>query len=310
MVLTARDGTLSATASRRLDPRTVDLTFESAPVPIALSVGTETQTAPFTRRVIQGSTVGVIAPTSETTGGKTYAFASWSDGGAADHTFVAPDSPTTYRATYTEAACPAPTGLVGAWGFDETSGTTVDRRVRPRQRRHDQRRHPDDRAGATASALTFDGVNDLVTVADSASLDLTNRATLEAWVNPTASFDWRTILLKEQTGHLVYALYANNDANRPSGHVYAGGDLYTNGSSALPVDTWAHVAMTWDGTTQRLYVNGAQVGTRAVAGTMPEQHGRAAVRRQQCLGRVVQRPDRRGPDLRPCAERGRGRAPT
>ena len=31
--------------------------------------------------------------------------------------------------------------------------------------------------------------------------------------------------------------------------------------------------MTWDGTTQRLFVNGTQVGTRAVAGTLPNSTG-------------------------------------
>ena len=42
------------------------------------------------------------------------------------------------------------------------------------------------RAGKYGGALTFDGVNDLVTVADAASLDLTTGMTLEAWVRPTA----------------------------------------------------------------------------------------------------------------------------
>ena len=96
-----------------------------------------------------------------------------------------------------------------------------DRRLGPRQHRHDQRRRRATPSGRFGVALTFDGVNDLVTVADSASLDLTNRATLEAWVNPAALGDWRTILLKEQPGHLVYALYANNDvepAQRPRVH--------------------------------------------------------------------------------------------
>ena len=31
--------------------------------------------------------------------------------------------------------------------------------------------------------------------------------------------------------------------------------------------------MTWDGTTQRLFVNGTQVGTRALAGTLPNSTG-------------------------------------
>ena len=69
-------------------------------------------------------------------------------------------------------------------------------------------RHADD-GGHFGSALTFDGVNDLVTVPDATSLDLTNRATLEAWVYPIAlGGNWRTALLKEQAGQLVYALYA------------------------------------------------------------------------------------------------------
>ena len=64
-------------------------------------------------------------------------------------------------------------------------------------------------AGKYGNALTFDGVNDLVTVADANSLDLTTGMTLEAWVRPTAlGNDWRTAILKEQPGDLSYALYA------------------------------------------------------------------------------------------------------
>ena len=70
-------------------------------------------------------------------------------------------------------------------GASTRAGTARHRRVRPRQQRDDHRRDTDDR-GRFGSALTFDGVNDLVTVPDSASLDLTNRATLEAWVYPSA----------------------------------------------------------------------------------------------------------------------------
>ena len=41
-------------------------------------------------------------------------------------------------------------------------------------------------AGRNGGALTFDGINDKVTIADHASLDLTTGMTLEAWVRPTA----------------------------------------------------------------------------------------------------------------------------
>ena len=271
--LTATAGGLSTTVTRRLDPKTVDLTFETQPVGLNLSVASEQQTAPFTRTVIQGSSVSLIAPPTQPLGGKTYEFSSWSDGGAVTHSVTAGATPATFRANYTEAVCQPVAGLVGGWGFDETTGTlandssgrgntgTISGATRTT-------------AGKIGSALTFDGVNDWVTVADSASLDLTARATLEAWVFPTAlGGAWRTALLKEQPGQLVYALYANNDIARPSGHLFTSGDLFSNGTAALPLNAWSHLAMTWDGTTQRLFVNGGQVATRAVTGTLPNSAG-------------------------------------
>ena len=127
--LTATSGGLSSTVTRRLDPKTVDLTFETQPAGLNLSVGSEEQAAPFTRTAIQGSTVSLIAPPSQPFGGKTYEFASWSDGGAAAHTVTAGTTPATYRANYTEAVCQPVAGLVGGWGFDEP---TARRRTTPR----------------------------------------------------------------------------------------------------------------------------------------------------------------------------------
>ena len=235
--------------------------------------------------------MSLIAPTPQTLGGRGYDFASWSDGGAAAHTISAPTTPATYRATYAEASCPTATSLVGAWGFDEASGGSVTDAS--------GRGNAGTIAGATrtasgrfGSALTFDGVNDWVTVPDSASLDLTNRATLEAWVHPTAlGSAWRTAVLKEQTGQLVYALYANNDAGRPTGHLFTSSDLFTNGTAALPLNAWSHLAMTWDGATQRLFVNSVQVGSRTVGGalvnsTAPLRFGGNGVWAEWFAGRI------------------------
>jgi hypothetical protein len=183
-------------------------------------------------------------------------------------------SPKTVGVTLTVNPAPPPgTAPVGAWGFDETSGTgvtdgsgrgnhgTISGAVRTT-------------SGKFGSALTFDGVNDWVTVPDSASLDPSTRATLEAWLFPTAlGGSWRTAVLKEQPGQLVYALYANNDLARPSGHLFTTGDLFSNGTAQLPLNAWSHLAMSWDGTTQRLYVNGTQVASRAVGGTLVNSMG-------------------------------------
>ena len=58
-------------------------------------------------------------------------------------------------------------------------------------------------AGRFGGALSFNGANDWVTVPDANSLDLTTAMTLEAWVNPTATGNWRTVLIKEGTGGAV-----------------------------------------------------------------------------------------------------------
>jgi hypothetical protein len=107
-----------------------------------------------------------------------------------------------------------------------------------------------------------------VTVNDAASLDLTDGMTLEAWVRPSSNgiTAWRTVVLKEQSGQLIYALYSNTDTNRPSGHVYVGGDRDVRGTSQVAANTWTHLATTYDGSRLRLYVNGTLVNTRAQTG--------------------------------------------
>ena len=99
--LTATSQGQSATTNVVLQPKTVSLTFQSAPAGLQLVVGATAGTAPFSRTVIQGSSNSVSAPSPQTVGGTTYTFGSWSDGGAASHTITAGTSNATYTATYT-----------------------------------------------------------------------------------------------------------------------------------------------------------------------------------------------------------------
>jgi len=91
------------TVTRRidLDPRTVELTFKTTPQGLPLVVGATAGPAPVTRTVMVGSVNSLSAPATATlSGGGTANFSHWSDGGARNHTVVAPASPTSYRATY------------------------------------------------------------------------------------------------------------------------------------------------------------------------------------------------------------------
>jgi glucose/arabinose dehydrogenase len=106
LVMRAVDSTgLTTVVVRDLQPQTVDLTFLSTPASnpgLQVGFNFESPATPFTRTVVVGATATVSA-SSQTVGGVGYGFLSWSDGGAASHTIVAPASPTTYTANFKAA---------------------------------------------------------------------------------------------------------------------------------------------------------------------------------------------------------------
>ena len=55
----------------------------------------------------------------------------------------------------------------------------------------------------------------------------------------------------------------SHDGSRPSAWINTGGDVDASGGSALAINTWTHLASTYDGSTLRLYVNGVQIASRA-----------------------------------------------
>jgi hypothetical protein len=168
---------------------------------------------------------------------------------------------------------PPPTGLVAAYNFDEGMGTAVTDRSGSGNN-GTTANTAWSAAGKYGGALSFNGTSSWVTVADSASLDLTSALTLEAWVNPAAlGTSWRTVLFKEQTGGMVYSLYANEATGHPVGQVNIGGEQNALGSSGLPLNTWTHLALTYDGQTLTLYVNGVPAGSKAQTGLVPVSTG-------------------------------------
>jgi Concanavalin A-like lectin/glucanases superfamily/Fibronectin type III domain len=120
-------------------------------------------------------------------------------------------------------------------------------------------------ADTTNKAVAFDGTNDNVRVANSATLGLSSPLSLEAWIKPSslpASGAFASILTKAESyslqfngPRLEFTIMQNGARRRlqaPSGAIVAG-------------QTY-HVVGTYDGATQRLYVNGAQVASAALSG--------------------------------------------
>jgi hypothetical protein len=165
--------------------------------------------------------------------------------------------------------------LVAAYGFNENTGTIANDNSGNGNTGILTNGPAWSVSGKYGAAILFDGTNDLVNINDANSLDLTNGMTIEAWVNPGNLTGYKTVICKENgTNTLSYALSANNSATnvnnqRPNSRIRIGTTTTTvTGTTKLALNTWTHIASTYDGAVLRFYVNGTQVSTVNVTGNM------------------------------------------
>jgi glucose/arabinose dehydrogenase len=271
---TDADGLQSSTSVTLL-PRTTDVTLASIPSGLRLAFGSESLPAPFTRTVLARSGISLNAPSPQAG----LPWRSWSDGGSQVHTTTAPDGGAiTYTATFgslllvePRCVCAAPPPLpapVAAWGFDEPNGIKV-----PGGKLAGPLRV---RGGKFGNALDFDGRDDWVTVK---APKLGKAMTVEAWVYPTRKRG--SLALRETKRGAAWSLYGDQAG---IGKTLARG-------SAPALRRWTHLAMTYDGTVIRRYVNGRLAGTRAATGAIaggsyPLRFGGNAVWKQWFKGRL------------------------
>ena len=282
VTLTVNDsGGLSGSQTIRLRPQTVGYTLASSPSGAPLSYAGFAGSAPMQRTAAVGFRTTISAGERFVSGGREYVFDRWSDGGARQHDVVVGATDSTVTAHYREAA-PA-NGLVAAFGFEEGSGTTASD-ASGRGNHGVASGAAWTAAGRHGGALSFDGVDDWLTVADSSSLDLSTAMTLEAWVKPDAiSRPWQTLFMKEGAGTFAYALYATGGGTPQVNAWWT--ESHNQYVGSLTQGGWTHVAVASDGATMRVYLNGVQVGVTPVAGALPNTSGPLRDRRQLGVGR-------------------------
>jgi PKD repeat protein len=270
VTLTVTDSSgLTGSQTIQLRPQTVRYTLASTPAGAPLSYAGFAGGAPMERTAAIGFRTTISAADRFVSGGREYVFDHWSDGGARQHDVVIPAGDTTVTAHYRDSG--SANGLVAAFGFGEGSGNTTGD-ASGRGNNGATAGATWTTAGKNGTALSFDGIDDWLTVADSTSLDLSSAMTLEAWVKPDmVSKPWQTLFVKEGAGTFSYALYATAGGTSQVNAWWTEADnLYV---SPIPQGTWSHVAVTSDGTTMRIYLNGVQVGTTPVGGTLPNTSG-------------------------------------
>ena len=154
--------------------------------------------------------------------------------------------------------------LVGLWHFDDNAddssasgntGTLVN--------------DPQWVLGRFGMALSFNGVDEYVDFGAAVDNSITTGITLEAWIKYSyadrnrnggiISNDLTWITKKGYDFFLEGGKLGIDVGNGGS----VGRVLYTMPAPDLTDPVWRHVAATWDGSTVRLYVDGAEVGTAA-----------------------------------------------
>jgi hypothetical protein len=115
--------------------------------------------------------------------------------------------------------------------------------------------------GNMSSALSFDGLDDLVNVSDSNSLDVSN-ITIAAWIYP---YNWDGIeggdygRIVDKSGAYLFFLAKDGTFNRLSFY-YWNSSGFSNQSwsntNSIQLNKWQHVAVTYNGTHSTFYVNG------------------------------------------------------
>ncbi len=175
--------------------------------------------------------------------------------------------------------------LISYWKLDDDLDTDVVLDANSNNNdgavRNDQNDYTSEQSTATAKlvkAFDLDGANDYVVIADDISLTNTN-FTFSIWVNADSVTDYQSIAGKgSASGQREWRLdlYYNSDANDGKLRFLLGksdgawGVTTYYSTSVLSTATWYNLVITYNGTTQVIYINGTEDSNNPYTGTLKD----------------------------------------
>lgn len=133
--------------------------------------------------------------------------------------------------------------------------------------------------GYSATAVTtygsgyFDGTGDYLTIPASANLSFgTGNFTIEAWAYPTSTGSYRRIFSQYTGAGATQVFLRQNNDNALMFYVISASSVIATitSSSLLVLNTWNHCAISRNGSSFTLYLNGISVGTASSASSLPD----------------------------------------
>jgi N-acetylneuraminic acid mutarotase len=120
--------------------------------------------------------------------------------------------------------------------------------------------------GLVSMAFDLDGIDDYVLIPDAPTLS-PSALTLDAWIYPH-SLPTGDVMAVVNKGDYSYRLQLEGRPSFPAGvtwALYCGGWIDVFSGIQPPLDSWTHIAGTYDGAAATVYVNGSLVNTVAVS---------------------------------------------
>ncbi len=120
--------------------------------------------------------------------------------------------------------------------------------------------------GISGKALQFNGVNNFTYINNNEIISATDQITLETWIKPQPSSNYYSVVI---TKGFNYEISITNDGSLRAGitnasNIRAAVDAY----NVVKMYQWNHLALTYDGSMIRAYVNGVKVGEQPQTGAI------------------------------------------